>query len=167
LKIKVMSDFAVIVSGAGPAGLAAATLLAQEGVKVALIAPQAPEDLRTTALMQPAMKLLSYVGLWPGNLAQHCAPLKRLHLVDDTGHLVSAPRIEFAATELDLAEFGFNVPLAHLIPALRARAAEVGVTVIEDKSASAKEGSDSITVETHCRWRQFNPAQVPGLRNRQ
>ena len=141
-------DYTIIVSGAGPAGLAAAVLLAQEGVQTAVIAPPAPEDVRTTALMQPAMKLLSYTGIWPGQIAEHCAPLKRLHLVDDTGNLVSAPRVEFAATELGLTEFGFNVPLAHLIPALRARAVELGVTLFEDKSASVTENPESIAVKT-------------------
>lgn len=142
------TDFTVLVSGAGPAGLAAAVLLKQEGVSVALVAPPAPEDVRTTALMQPAMKLLSYVGIWPGEIAQHCAPLKRLHLVDDTGHLVQAPRVEFASSELGLTDFGFNVPLAHLLPALRARAEELGIALINDKSVSAADTGDAIALKT-------------------
>jgi 2-octaprenyl-6-methoxyphenol hydroxylase len=144
-----MSDtFTALVSGAGPAGLAAAILLKQEGINVALIAPPTPADVRTTALMQPAIQLLSDIGLWPGEIAQHCAPLQRLHLVDDTGHLVQAPRIEFASTELGLSEFGFNVPLAHLIPALRARAEQLGVVMINDKSASATATADAVIVTT-------------------
>ena len=143
-----MADFTAIISGAGPAGLAAAILLAQDGVKTAIIAPPEREDLRTTALMQPAIQLLKFIGIWPGDIAQHCAPLKRLNLVDDTGNLVTAPLIEFRASELGLEEFGFNVPLALLIPALRQRAETVGVQFIADKSVQAHANSEDISITT-------------------
>lgn len=141
-----MVDFTAIISGAGPAGLAAAVLLAQDGVKTAIIASAEREDLRTTALMQPAIQLLKFIGIWPGDIAPHCAPLKRLNLVDDTGNLVTAPFIEFSASELGLEEFGFNVPLALLIPALRQRAETVGVHFIADKSVQAHANSDEISI---------------------
>ncbi len=143
-----MTDFTAIISGAGPAGLAAAILLAQNGVKTALITPPTTEDLRTTALMQPAIQLLKFMHIWPGEIAAHCAPLRRLHLVDDTGNLVTAPTIEFTAAELDLAEFGFNVPLALLIPALHKQADGAGVEFISGKSLGAALNTDSITVTT-------------------
>ena len=41
----------VIVVGGGPAGLAAATLSAREGIPTLLIAPEAGPDPRTVALM--------------------------------------------------------------------------------------------------------------------
>ena len=143
-----MSDFTAIVSGAGPAGLAAAILLAQDGVKTALIGPPAAEDLRTTALMQPSIQLLKFIGIWPGEIAEYSAPLKRLHIVDDTGNLVSAPKIEFVASELGMAEFGFNIPLSKLIPALQARAQTLGVHFIAEKSQDARTQGDTITVTT-------------------
>ena len=143
-----MSDFTTIISGAGPAGLAAAILLAQDGVKTALIAPPATEDLRTTALMQPSIQLLKFIGIWPSDIAPHCAPLKRLHLVDDTGNLVTAPPIEFRASELGLEEFGFNVPLALLIPALHQRAEAAGVHFITEKSIQTNANAESISVTT-------------------
>ena len=143
-----MTDYTAIVSGAGPAGLAAAILLAQDGVKTALVGPPAAEDLRTTALMQPSIQLLKFIGIWPGEIAGHCAPLKRLHIVDDTGNLVSAPKIEFVASELGLEEFGFNIPLIHLVPALQQRAHAAGVHFINDKSANAIAQNESITVTT-------------------
>ncbi len=144
-----MVDFPVIISGAGPAGLAAAALLAQEGVKVSLIAPaQTAPDPRTTALMQPAMQLLKYLSIWPGAISAHCAPLKRLHMIDDTGKLIAAPAIEFAAQELGLEEFGWNVPLSLLIPALHQRAIALGVTFITAKAKSATASENEILVET-------------------
>ena len=144
-----MSDFPIIISGAGPAGLVTACLLAHEGIKVAVIAPaaQAP-DPRTTALMQPSIQLLRHIGVWPGELERPSAPLRQLHLVDDTGHLVSAPRVEFSARELQLPEFGWNVPLAELIPALQARAESLGVAFLAASCVSAKAGEGDITLST-------------------
>ncbi|MDE2384959.1 MAG: FAD-dependent monooxygenase [Alphaproteobacteria bacterium] len=137
----------VIVSGAGPAGLAAAALLAQENVPVTVISPPPSlVDPRTTALMHPAMQLLKFIGVWPGDIMAESAPLQRLHLVDDVGNLVSAPTIEFAASELGLPEFGWNIPLARLIPALHARALALGVEFVEGKCAAAALGADAITV---------------------
>ncbi len=143
-----IADFTAIVSGAGPAGLAAAILLAQDGVRTALIGSVADGDPRTTALMQPSMQLLKFISVWSAELQNQCAPLKRLHLVDDTGHLVSAPNLEFAAGELQLTEFGFNVPLNLLVPALWARAEAVGVHVLNEKSANADLLDDHVRVTT-------------------
>ena len=95
-----MTDFDAIVSGAGPAGLAAAILLGLENTKVAVIAPESTPDLRTTALMQPAMQLLKFMGVWNDELQTVSAPLKHLTLIDDTGNLITAPNITFSA-ELD------------------------------------------------------------------
>ncbi len=143
-----MTDFKAIISGAGPAGLSAAVLLALDGVKCAIIAPPFVDDPRTTALMQPAMQMLKFIGLWPSDLQSHCAALKQLHLVDDTGNMFAAPRVEFSAREMNLEEFGWNVPLAKLVPALQARAQELGVVFIEGTSASVETRESQITVKT-------------------
>jgi 2-octaprenyl-6-methoxyphenol hydroxylase len=124
-----MTTTAIIV-GAGPAGLAAACLLAHENIATTVIAPEPAIDYRTTALMDPSVRMLKYLNLWPDKIAEHTSPLKHLHIIDDTGNIVAAPKLEFAATELGLEAFGYNVPLAQLIPALRTRAAELGVTFV-------------------------------------
>lgn len=143
-----MSNYTAIISGAGPAGLAAACLLALDGVKIAEIAPPSSDDPRTTALMQPAMQMLKFIGVWNDELKSVSAPLKHLHLIDDTGNLVTAPTIEFSAAELNLEEFGWNVPLAHLVPALRLRAENLGVDFITDASTSAACDENQITIKT-------------------
>lgn len=139
-----MTDFKAIVVGGGPAGLACACLLAQDGVQTALVAPEAAPDPRTVALMQPAIRLLRFLGIWPGEIASRCAPLKQLHIIDDTGNLISAPRLEFAASELDLLEFGWNIPLVDLIPALQSQAEKLGVTIITANATYLDANSETV-----------------------
>jgi 2-octaprenyl-6-methoxyphenol hydroxylase len=142
-----MVDFTTIVSGSGPAGLAAAVLLAQDGVKVAVIAPAPSFDPRTTALMQPSIQMLKFSGVWNEALQSRCAALKHLHLIDDTGNLVTATPLLFNASEMNLEAFGWNVPLAHLVPALQKRALELGVVLIEGQSETAQAFESHIEVQ--------------------
>lgn len=145
-----MSDFDVIVTGAGPAGLSAACLLALDGRRVALVAREQGDtsDPRTVALMQPSIRLLMHLGLWPGHLKEATQPLRKLRLVDDTGALFKAPTITFDPAELGEEAFGWNFPLGILIPALFARARELGVTFTGSDAASVHTASDSVTVTT-------------------
>ena len=141
-----MTDFKVIVAGAGPAGLVAAALLAKEGVRAALIAPAMADDPRTVALMQPSIQLLKYLGVWPGELASRAAPLRKLRMVDDTGSLLMAPNLEFDSRELELEAFGWNIPLNALLPTLHARAIELGVSPVEATATEATPDRESIRV---------------------
>jgi 2-octaprenyl-6-methoxyphenol hydroxylase len=141
-------SYTAIISGAGPAGLAAACLLALDGVSCAVIAPAFKSDPRTTALMQPAMQMLKFIGVWDDGLKAICAPLKQLHLIDDTGNFVTAPAIQFSSSEMNLEEFGWNVPLAQLVPALRDRAEALGVKFIENISIAAHTTDHDITIKT-------------------
>jgi len=126
-----MSDtqFDIIIAGGGPVGLAAALLLASAGRHVALVsgASRDGEDPRTVALMQPAIRLLTYLEVWPGDLAGNAAPLKKLRLVDDTNNVISAPDVTFDAKEVGDTPFGWNIPLARLVPALKAAVKRSGV----------------------------------------
>ncbi len=134
-----MSDFKVIVSGAGPAGLAAAILLAMDGVKTAVVAPSSQlTDPRTVALMQPSMQFLKFAGLWTPEIESVSAPLKQLQIVDDTGNYVTAPDVTFSASEAKLDAFGWNVPLAQLTPFMLKRAEALGVVMIDDKSETSE-----------------------------
>ncbi len=134
-----MSDFKVIVSGAGPAGLAAGILLAMDGVKTAVVAPASQlTDPRTVALMQPSMQFLKYASLWTPEIEAVSAPLKQLQIVDDTGNYVTASDVTFSASEAKLDAFGWNVPLAQLTPLMLKRAETLGVVIIDDKSQSSE-----------------------------
>ncbi len=141
-----MADYKVIVAGAGPAGLAAAALLAKEGMATALVAPAAAEDPRTVALMQPSIQLLRYLDIWPGILEARTSRLRKLRIIDDTGSLLVAPNLEFDAPELDLEAFGWNIPLGLLLPVLRKRAEDLGVVFIEAAATGARTSGDAIHV---------------------
>jgi 2-octaprenyl-6-methoxyphenol hydroxylase len=139
-----MTDYKVIVVGSGPAGLAAAALLAKEGVATALVAPAPADDPRTVALMQPSIQLLRYLDIWPGILQTQTSPLQKLRIIDDTGSLLVALNIEFDSGELNLQAFGWNIPLGLLLPALRKRADDLGVTFIEATATGARTSGDAI-----------------------
>jgi 2-octaprenyl-6-methoxyphenol hydroxylase len=141
-----MADYKVIVAGAGPAGFAAAALLAKEGVATVLVAPVSADDPRTVALMQPSIQLLRYLDIWPGNLEDQTAPLRKLRIIDDTGSLLAAPNLEFESQELNLEAFGWNIPLGLLLPALRKRAEVLGVTFIEASAIGARSSGDAIHI---------------------
>lgn len=151
-----MSEHDVIVAGAGPAGLAAACLLALDGRRVALAAREQGDvtDPRTVALMQPSIRLLMHLGLWPGTLKDQTQPLRKLRLVDDTGAMFKAPTVTFDPVELGEEAFGWNFPLGILIPALFARARELGVafTGADVTAAHAASGGVSVTTADGHRW---------------
>jgi 2-octaprenyl-6-methoxyphenol hydroxylase len=144
-----MTDFDVIVAGAGPAGLAAAALLAKGGKRTALVTGNAPveADPRTVALMLPSIRMLQYLDAWPATLQAHTAPLRKLRLVDDTGSPLRAPTVVFGAAELGEDVFGWNIPLSLLIPALRARAMELDVSFIEDEVTDAATRDATISIK--------------------
>ncbi len=138
----------VVVAGLGPAGLAAALGLATVGLKVVAIGRPAPADAaadaRTVALMQPSLRFLHRLGVWPDRLSAVSAPLKRLRIVDETASLFGGGETVFEASELGEEAFGWNIPLKSLIPALAERAGELNVTVIEDDITSAEIGTHAV-----------------------
>jgi 2-octaprenyl-6-methoxyphenol hydroxylase len=135
-----------IVGGGGPAGFVSAALLAQAGVKTLMVVPPAKDDPRTTALMAPSLRLLHSIGAWTEPLKQFCAPLKQLHLRDDTGNLFAAPDLRFTAKEANLEAFGWNVPLMNLLPVLRIRAEAFGVEIIEGEVETTRVEDDHLVV---------------------
>ncbi len=150
------SAYDVIVAGAGPAGLAAACLLAQGRCKVALVSPgidHSPETAdairRTVALMQPAIRLLEAVGVWTDGLKSVAAPLETLKLVDDTGSMFASPTVNFSHRELGEEPFGWNIPLDRLTASLHAAAVTAGVTLADARAVSfqAQGGQARVTLD--------------------
>jgi 2-octaprenyl-6-methoxyphenol hydroxylase len=111
-------EASAIVVGGGPAGLTAAITLASGGIATMLVGKRPSEaDNRTTALLAGSVSALSALGVWD-LCAGHAAPLKRMRIVDDTGRIWRAPETTFAADEIGLDCFGYNIENRHLLAAL-------------------------------------------------
>lgn len=113
-----LTEYDIVVSGGGVAGLTAAALFGQAGFSVLCVDPAPPiterdskgADLRTTAFLQPAQALLERAGLWQ-RLAPHAADLQIMRIVD-AGGVTPQPRVvkEFDATDISDQPFGWNLP---------------------------------------------------------
>lgn len=139
----------VAVIGGGPAGFAAALALAVSGVDTVLIARRgAVTDNRTTALLHASVQMLRRLGVWE-RCADQATPLKVMRLVDDTDRLFRAPEVRFAAAEIGLDAFGYNLGNRELVAAMEERAAELGaLTRIDDEAALIAPGADGVRIAT-------------------
>lgn len=138
----------VIVAGGGPAGLSAGLALADAGLSVTIVDPLGDphNDRRTSALMVASGDMLSELGVWDV-CGQYSAPLERMRIIDDTGRLFRAPSVEFSAAEIGEPAFGWNIPNADLVAALRQRIAETGtVRLVESTVASVALGDEDAEV---------------------
>ena len=126
-------SFEVAIVGGGPVGLTAAIALAGAGIETALISrPAGAPDNRTTALLASSVTALDTLGVWP-HCREHAAPLRIMRIIDDTARLLRAPEVHFAAAEIGLEAFGYNIENRFLLAALEARARALGsLTIIED-----------------------------------
>jgi 2-octaprenyl-6-methoxyphenol hydroxylase len=136
----------VAVIGGGPAGLVSAIALATAGVDTLVVAPRATADHRTTALLSGSVTALETLDAWQACLP-YAAPLKRLRIVDDTGRLFRAPEVNFAADEIGLDAFGYNIENRYLLAALEARAAELKLPRIEAPALAIVPNAGGVTID--------------------
>ena len=138
---------AAVVIGGGPAGLVAALALAQNGVPTALVARRvAGTDNRTTALIGTSVAALEALGIW-ARCRAHAAPLRVLRIVDDTGRLWRAPEARFAAAEIGLEAFGWNIENRQLLSALwEGAAAAHALTYVDAEARAIAPGVDGATI---------------------
>src|SRR5262245_4395284 len=142
-------DVDVVVAGAGAVGLATACLIAAAGHQALLLAPETRKpDPRTVALMQPAIRLLAAIGVWPGELAEASEKLVVLRIVDDRSGLVAAPELTIAAAEIGADCFGWNIPVEPLRSALLSRAASLGVAHLESRVKNLETTKDRLMLDT-------------------
>jgi len=113
------ADAEVIVVGGGLAGTAAAVSLARAGLRTLHLAPPAPPDRRTSALMLPSVAFLERTGLIDDPAALGHA-LTGIRIIDATRRLIRAPETFFDAAEAGLSAFGWNFANAPLLERFRA-----------------------------------------------
>ena len=142
---RIAADVAVI--GGGPAGLVCAIALAASGVETVLVAPPVEADHRTTALLTGSITALATLGAWQACLP-NAAPLSKIRIIDDTTRLIRAPEVTFAASEIGLDAFGYNIENRHLMVALNARAAALNLPHIASTALKIESDRDGATV-TH------------------
>ena len=119
-------DADIIVVGGGLAGLAAAAGLARLGLSIIHLAPAAPPDRRTSALMMPSVDFLRRSGLVEDPSATGHA-LTAIRIIDATPRLIRAPETLFEAAEIGLPAFGWNFGNAVLLDRFQAAAPAGGI----------------------------------------
>lgn len=120
-----------LVVGGGLVGMAAAIAVARAGGSVVHLAPKAPPDRRTSALMGPSVAYLRGARLI-GDPAAVGHPLTEIRIIDATGRLIRAPETLFRADDAGLEAFGWNFPNIALLESFAAaRAALPNLTTIE------------------------------------
>jgi len=141
---KFSAEIAVI--GGGPAGLTAAIALKAAGVDALLIAPAAEPDHRTTALLAGSVTALDTLGVWP-LCAAEAAPIHQIRLIDDSGRLLRARETLFAAAEIGLEAFGFNIENRHLLAALETRATSLELPRLREVARSVRSDAAGVRIE--------------------
>ncbi|HEV7418206.1 MAG TPA: FAD-dependent monooxygenase, partial [Tianweitania sediminis] len=99
----------IAVIGGGLVGKAAAVASARAGFETLHVAPAAPADRRTSALMAPAVDYMKGAGLL-GDASAIGVPLKRIRIIDATDRFFRAPETVFDAREVGGDSFGWNFP---------------------------------------------------------
>jgi 2-octaprenyl-6-methoxyphenol hydroxylase len=120
------ADADIIVVGGGLAGLAAAVSLSRAGHQTIHLAPPAPVDRRTSALMMPSVDFLLKTGLIdePAEIGH---ALTAIRIIDATPRLIRAPETLFDANEIGLSAFGWNFANARLLECFQAAAPAMGL----------------------------------------
>src|SRR5205085_12340308 len=108
--------------------------------------PRSMPDHRTTALLAGSVTALDTLGVWRRCQTQ-AAPLRVMRIVDDTPRLVRAPEVCFAASEIGLDAFGYNVENRFLVAALEARARELAaLRRIEDEAVAVDIADEQVHI---------------------
>src|SRR5262249_37618723 len=123
-----------------------AIALAAGGIDTIHIAPPAQPDHRTTALLASSVTALDTLGICR-SCKPHTAPLKKLRIVDDTSRLFRVAEVLFDAAEIECNAFGYNIENRHLLAALQARAAALGLTSIAWPALAIERESAAVTIK--------------------
>jgi 2-octaprenyl-6-methoxyphenol hydroxylase len=99
-------------------------------------------DNRTTALLASSVTALDTLGAWR-RCRERAAPLELMRIVDDTRRLLRAPEVVFAAREIGIAAFGYNIENRFLVSGLEAAARDLPSLELIETQAEALEIDDA------------------------
>ena len=106
----------IVISGAGPAGLTLAALLASAGFQIALIDPELPQpgsgqktSGRTAALLTGSLNILRAANVWDA-VKDVATPLQTMRIFDDSVPGRETIKTVFQVGDIGQSEFGFNIP---------------------------------------------------------
>ena len=142
-----MKQVDAVVVGGGLAGLAAAVAVARAGLETIHLAPKAPRDQRTSALMLPSVAYLRDAGLI-GDPTALGHPLTQIRIIDGTGRLLRSPETLFDSAEAGLAAFGWNFANVKLTEAFEAARDRLPNLTTLAETLTGLEPSDETTVLT-------------------
>lgn len=111
----------VAIIGGGLSGLTLASLLGQDGLKVACIDQEDPKtllknDLRTTAISYGSKKILEKAGIWKA-IAKKACPIDDIRILDGNSPVL----LDFQSFEVGNESFGWIVENVYLRKALMDR----------------------------------------------
>ncbi|MFQ5438827.1 MAG: UbiH/UbiF family hydroxylase [Paracoccaceae bacterium] len=133
----------ILISGGGIAGLAAASAFGSAGFSVLCVDPAPPvtdeaaqgADLRTTAFLQPAQRLLEAAGLW-ARLAPHASELRTMRIVEAGG---KNPHVtDFCSGDISDRPFGWNLPNWLLRREMLARIGDLETVIFKPGTATGR-----------------------------
>lgn len=140
--MKTISKFDVVVVGGGLAGISAAIAAHQAGFKTAVVAKVSTEvDERTTALFMPSIDFLDQIGIWK-KIKSETEALKTMRILDGTSRLIRSRPASFHSSEIELEQFGFNIPNKILLKALSERLTELKITHYNDLASGYVDEAD-------------------------
>ncbi len=124
LKKKQTSD--ILIIGSGAAGLSLALLLAKLDLRIHIVesAPKLPTlssikpTGRTVALMRNSLNILQAAGLSNAFIQDYGGPLSCMRIIDDSIKNLSEMDTLFNANDIDMQEYGFNIPNGALVASL-------------------------------------------------
>jgi 2-octaprenyl-6-methoxyphenol hydroxylase len=142
IKYMAMKKSKVTIMGAGVPGLSLAIILADNDVDVTLVdknklpvRSDIKPSARTVALMNGSLDVLKRANVWP-EFKHESTRLATLSVIDDSHFprgIDDMIREDFKASELDLEEFGYNIPLLPLTVALADKAkSHDNITIMDD-----------------------------------
>jgi 2-octaprenylphenol hydroxylase len=150
-------DFDVVVVGGAMAGAGTAALLAATpataGLRVALVeprpasppAPDAPLDLRVSALSRASQELLERTGAWPA-VAARAAAYQRMVIWEERQEAAGPGALVFDAAELGEPDLGHIGENRSIQAALTARAEARGVVLLRAEFATLEATRDAVRI---------------------